>query len=180
MVGVDKSISNIDSNNLNLYKLKDTSQSIVLLDDVFDFIGSEVPIIVEVKSLFNLNYMANEIIRLNKKHKGEVAFKSFNHDFMDKLKVCDSRVYCGKVFSKKFSDTPTSQQLSIINNKNYFNFDKMDLISVSYDELPFGIVSSAKKKKMVVMSWTIKNKHLAELALKRADSIMFENFIPVY
>lgn len=178
LLGIDKYISSIDSSDLVNYKLKETNQSIVLLEDVLDLVSGDIPIIVEIKSLFREEEMANRIVETNKSYKGDLAFKSFNHDFMDKLKIYAPQVPCGKVFSKLISDTPMAQQMTLINDKAYFSYDKMDFISVSYNELTSKYISKAKRKGIKILTWTIKNKVLANMALKKADAVMFENFLP--
>lgn len=178
LVGDDRYISTIPSNELKNYKLKRTGQGIVLLDEVLDLVKSEVPIVVEIKSLFREEEMANRVVEASRAYKGNIAFKSFNHDLMDKLKIYAPEVLCGKVFSKLISDTPMAQQMSLITDKSYFSYDKMDFISVSYNELMSKYIAVAKRKGVKVMSWTLKDKTLANLALKKADAVMFEGFIP--
>lgn len=178
MCNLDECVAEKDYTELSRLKLLNTTQKIPLLEDVLDLVKGKVTIVVEIKNLFRYEELTHELLKLRKNYNGRIAFKSFNHDYMDRLKIYAPELYCGKVFSSTNFDSTVSQQMSLIYDKKYFTYDKMDFLSVSWNELNKSYVKKFKKKNKKIICWTVKNKNLAKLALKLCDGVMFENFNP--
>lgn len=177
MCGVDRNLTDMYSYELDELYLSKSEYHIPTLQEVLDLVDGQVPIMIELKPIKkNKNHLIeNTVYNIIKDYKGDLAVKSFNPFTMMWFKKNAPKVIRG-MLSSYFEHTymPGFYKF-FLKRLTFFNLVKPDFISYDYRFLPNKYVT---KRNVPVIAWTITSKELEEEAMKNADNIVFEKYIP--
>jgi glycerophosphoryl diester phosphodiesterase len=158
LTGVNKMIENLSYPQLSKIKIKNKYQ-IPTLEQVMNIVKNQVPLLIEIKTLFNNVHFYKKLSLLLDNYQGMFAIHSFNPYVIEWFYKNKKQYLIG---------------LIIYNDFNYQllrKYHKMvDFLSIYKKQLPF------RTKKMVI-GWTIKNKNELKKYQKLADNLIVENII---
>ena len=176
MTGIDKEIKNMTYEDVKELRLQNTYQTIPLLTEVLNLINGKVPVIIELKCDVKRGILEKEVINILRKYKGEYAIKSF-----DPLRIF--------YFRNHFTEGIRGILISDLKNKKCSKFKKTllksmifniickpDFISCDIRLLPNKKIDRIRRK-MIILSWTIKNKYDLEKSKKYSDNSICEKII---
>lgn len=174
LCGIKENIENIDYSFFKELKLYESSQYIPLFKEVLELVKGKVPLIIEIKKHKNIGKLETKLIDILSFYKGEYFLCSFEKEILCWLKKNNPTLKIGLIFEslpRKFEKY----------NKTIFLYKffktKPDFISLSYDLFNSSIFQFIRKNNLFVMVWTIKTKEEYEKINKKADAIIFEDFI---
>lgn len=158
LTGVNKMIENLSYPQLSNIRIKNRYQ-IPTLEQVMNIVNNQVPLLIEIKTLFNNVHFFKLLSNLLDNYNGRVAIQSINPYVIDWFNKNRKQYLIG---------------LIVFNNLNYQMIKKyikrIDFISIYKRCLPF------KSYKMVI-GWTIKNINEFRRYQKLADNLIVENII---
>lgn len=175
MCGVDIAVKDISSKDLSTYKLLDTKYTIPTLLEVLQTVAGKTPIMIEIKPTSKKEHLAEKVYNLIKDYKGDIAIKSFNPLVVTWFRKHANNIPRGMLASL-FSDIhlPFIYKL-LLKRLSFFKYAKPHFISYNIHDLPSKYL---KNKNVPVLAWVVNNNKMEKNALKLADNIIFENYIP--
>lgn len=176
MCGIDKNINDLTLKELDDYKLNGSKYSIPTLKQVLELVDGRTPIMIELKPVNKKEKIEEKVYSLIKDYKGDIAVKSFNPISMMWFKKHAPEVLRG-MLSSSFNDIEGLPLLykQIVKKLRLFSLVKPDFISYNHSDLPNKYVT---KRKVPVIAWTITDKEMESEAMKNADNIVFEGYVP--
>lgn len=167
-------VKDFDAEELQCIKLGKTNDTIDTLEDVLLEIGSDVPVIIEMKGdgdAMDARALAKGVASDLANYHGDAAVMSFEHDLLEAFAKAGSKRPLGltaeglgdKAFEKHRAALPLGIQF------------------VSYDvnALPNAFVEEARTiHEMPVITWTVRTPEEVELTYEHADQMTFEGFLP--
>jgi len=179
MCGIDKNINDITLEELSEYKLNNTKYSIPTLKEVLEMVAGRTPIMIEIKPVSKKEKIEEKVYELIKDYKGDLAVKSFNPIYMIWFRKHAPEVLRGMLgsFFEDRGDLPNLPYIfkQIVKKLSLFNFVKPDFISYDHKNLPNKYTS---KRKVPILAWTITSQEKEDNALKHADNVIFEGYLP--
>ena len=172
MTGEDGFIFDKTFSFLSSLSLLGSKEKIPTFDQVLSLVDGKVPLLIELKNQPDKNYVSSVVERL-KNYKGEFAIQSFNPLLINKVKKLAPEFIRGILGSEK--DGANFFERFIVKHMPLNFLVKPDFISYRHTGLP---LKKRKVKNKAVICWTIENQETANSALKNAQNIIFENFIP--
>ena len=177
LCGVKRDFSEIHSNELDNYKILGTNYTIPSLKSVLDENAGKVPMLIEVKCVFEYKRVAKIFYETIKNYTGEYAVQSNNPLFLrylHKLMPQVTLVYlCSKTWEGDKSFPKFMREL--IYSLVLYNYSKATYISCQYDEVNKKVL---KKSKGNLLLWTIRNSEQAISTKNVCKGLIFENFVP--
>lgn len=175
MTGNDGYAANLKKSDLDSLRLAKTEEKIPLLEQVFNLVNGQVPILIETKVTGKNGELEKKLCEMLKAYRGDVAVQSFDP-------------YSLEYFSKHTPDLMRGQ-LSCAMSKGELPFLKRfalthlkvnkisqpHFISYSWADLPNKYVS---RSNLPILGWTVRSNSEYELAQKVCSNIIFENFVP--
>ncbi len=152
--------------------LLNSKHKIPTLKEVLSLIDGKVPLLIEFKDQPDSGYISRAV-EILKNYKGEFAIQSFNPLYLLKIKKLAPEFLRGILGTSTPPKDKNFLVKKIIKNLSLNFLIKPDFISYNFEGLPI-----KSKKKLPILAWTITDKAQAETALKFADNIIFENFVP--
>jgi len=180
--GVERNVSELTLNELGMYYLEGTSETIPNFHDVLKFFGGEVPLIIELKG-FDKHYdeLCKAVCDALDNYNGAYCLESFDPRCILWLKQNRPDIIRGQLSFNYFKGSKiksffiklflTSLVTNVIN--------KPDFIAYSYQDrncLPYKI--SKKLWKLQGVSWTLRSQEELETAVNDDEIVIFEGFIP--
>lgn len=142
-------IESIKYKNIAKYKLKNTTESIPLFEEVLGIVSGRVPIFIELKSLFNAKKLCNYLVEMLDEYKGQVVIFGFNSKAVKYIKV--KRNY--------------TVMVSCFNIKSSFRGFVPDGICCNIKALKsYKSPKSLPKNTPKIVSWTVRNEEDRNLA----------------
>lgn len=175
MCGVDIPLFSLTAEDLPNYKLNGTEYTIPTLQEVLDWVDNKVPLIIEIKAQPKEVEIEARSYAILKHYKGDYAIKSFDPRILIWYKKFAPKVYRG-MLSSDFKNIYMSPIKKFILRRLWF-FKSVDPDFISYDvqALPNKYVD---RHRVPLLAWVIRNPKSEKEALKIADNIIFEGYIP--
>ncbi|MBE5758238.1 MAG: glycerophosphodiester phosphodiesterase [Clostridiales bacterium] len=175
MCSVDLDIKNLTLNEIKSHKLRSSNYTIPTLQEVLELVDGKVPIMIELKPVDKHERIEEKVLAVIKSYQGDLAVKSFNPLTMLWFKKHAPNITRG-MLSSYFENTnlPFIYKFLI---KRLFLFNRIKPHFISYDlnNLPNKYV---KNKKVPILAWTITSIDMEKEALKVADNVIFQDYIP--
>ena len=171
----DKEIRDLTIDELRQYKLADSEYGIPTLQEVLEAINGKTAIMIELKPVNKKDKIEKIVYSLIKDYEGDIAVKSFNPFSMLWFKRHAPEILRGMLSSNFDGINMPWIYKTGIKNLWFYRLIKPDFISYNYINLPNKIV---QKKNIPVIAWTIDSKEIEVKALKVANNIVFEQYIP--
>lgn len=176
MTGKDELISNQNLTNLDKLSLWD-NQKIPTLDEVFNLIGEDVPLLIELKPEGNFkNEDLSDLLKITDKYnnKNNIAFQTFNPLTARALKKLTANYPVGILSSFNLNETKGLKKY-ILKSLMLFKYSKADFISYDINYLPNKYVNKLRKNNIQTLAWVVDTKEKLEKSKIYADNIIFEN-----
>ncbi|GFE64761.1 glycerophosphodiester phosphodiesterase family protein [Litoreibacter roseus] len=171
--------------NLKEITLKNSSDTINTLPEILSEIEGRVPVIIELKDQDgamgnDLGPLEHSVATAVQAYHGDVAVMSFNPHSVSRLAALLPDIPRGIVTSDfNPADWPLSQNTCAILRK-IPDFDRVKAQFISHDvtDLNAPRVAEIKQTGASVLCWTVRSEAVAREALKIADNITFEGYLP--
>lgn len=177
MTGYKKNVNELTYEQISRLSLLNTNEKIPLLKDVLKIINNKVSVLIELKISINYTKLCERVFEIVKEYNGQYSIQSFdprvitwyeeNANYIIRGQIVSYQIYSMKnIFKNLFSKNIL---LKIGNNADYICHSLKGINN---------IIIVILRKKMPIVSWTVKNKKEMKKAYKYSDSIIFEEFIP--
>jgi len=156
------------------------SETIPALVELLAVVAGKVPLIVELKSLFNGDTrLADAALACVASYTGPFAFKSFDPDLLRRLRACNASQPLGLVAEAVYAPDEwpelTPERRAGLLAWEFFPDIRPDFLSWHVNDLPHAVPRLCRDGLgMPVMSWTVRTKAQKDLAARYADQIVFE------
>lgn len=176
MCGIDKPVDHIFVNDLQNFKLKDSKYSIPTLQEVLDLVDGRTPIMIELKPIKKKGRkLEEEVYKLIKDYKGDIAVKSFNPFSMLWFKKNAPEVIRGMLASYFENTYMPKIYKFFLKRLSFYKSIKPDFISYEHKYIPNKYLSD---KKIPIIAWTITSAEQEKDIMKKASTVVFEGYIP--
>ncbi len=180
MCGENIFIKTLNSNNIKNYKLLNSKQTIPLLNEVFDLVKGQVPILIEIKNQGKRRNkkIQNILIKQIEKYKGEIAIQSFN-PYLLKLFVKNAPSIPRGQLSSSYKGEKINFLQKVFLKKYYLNFiSQPHFIGHNIQDIPNKSVEKLRKNGLPILAWTVRDKETHKKKESYIDNIIFEGFEP--
>lgn len=166
---------------LSAMRFKLGADPIQSLSELLTQIGGRVPLVIELKSIWDGNEaLARRAAETIKGYDGAFAFMSFDPSVIEKLRILAPDAVRGIV-----ADRVTHPDYDILPVKERFQLREFvhiedtqpDFISYHWRDLPYPPVTQFRQTGRPVICWTIRSAEEAAAARYYADQITFEGFL---
>ena len=160
-------------------KLGATNATIPTLKEVLDLVKGQVPLLIEIKSVFQVGILEETLCTLLKPYDHEYAIQSFNPFVLEWFAINAPHILRGQLsydycdcdepmpFHKKY----TLRRLGL-NHRS-----KPDFIGYDHTALPFFWVDKELKKRGIpLLAWTVKSQGDYQKIAPHVDNIIFESW----
>ena len=175
MCGVDKNIEDITLDEMKSYRLLSSDYTIPTLQEVLELVDGKTPIMIELKPVKRRSKIEEKVYNVIKNYQGEIAVKSFNPLTMLWYKRNAPEIIRGMLSSYFHNTNLPKIYRALIKRLTLFKLIKPDFVSYDFNNLP---TKYLKNKNVPVLAWTITSKDMEEEALKVADNVIFQDYIP--
>lgn len=177
MTGSPMNVEDLTYNELKQLRLNGTQYTIPLLKDVLAEIDGKVPLLIEIKDSHKNAELCEAFIKLMENYKGEFAAQSFNPYILRYLFENCPVMIRGQLATYDYGDL--SKLKAFLLRRLFFNrSSKPHFVSYNAENLPNKYVDACKRKRMVVLAWTLRSQQEYDRLKGYVDNIIFEGFIP--
>ena len=163
----DKTLS-----ELKKLSLENSNHKIPTFAELLELVNGKVPLLIEFKDQPDNSYVEKAVAML-KNYSGKFAVQAFNPLYLRKIKKLAPEFLRGILGTHTPPEERNFLTKFVVKNLSLNFLIKPDFISYNHQGLPI-----KNKKKLPLLAWTVTDKDSAKTALKFADNIIFENFIP--
>ncbi|MGF1492646.1 MAG: glycerophosphodiester phosphodiesterase [Microcoleaceae cyanobacterium] len=176
MTGADGDISEQDSIGVKRFRLLATDQEIPLLDEAFQLVNGQVPILVELKNEGDVGQLEQNLLNKLSAYSGEYAVQSFNPFSMSWFKQNAPHIYRGQLSSDFKSEDLEWHTKFLLRNLLMNWASSPHFIAYDLRALPYPPVTLIRRFSGIpLVAWTIRNETEKAEASKYADNVIFEN-----
>ena len=146
-----KKTKSLTKEELKTYTLFNSSQTIPTLQEVFDLVKGQVPLLIEFKTSSFSKKLAQNTLELLSSYQGEVALQSFNRATVKWLSK-QKQYPVGQLAEPSTAIFPMNHLY------NYMQLNTSmhpDFVAYDVDDLPNKRVTYFKKKEVPVLLWTV-------------------------
>lgn len=165
--------------------LTGSSDTILTLPEILELIGGKVPILIEIKDQDgamgpNVGRLEQAVADALAEYKGQSAVMSFNPHSTATFAEMAPDIPSGLVTSSFDPDDWPLPLETCYRLRNIPDFDRIGAKFISHDakDLARDRVAEIREAGNTVLCWTIKSEDAAKEALKYADNITFEGYLP--
>lgn len=170
---------------LSQVELTDSQNKIEPLQALLDQVAGRVPLLIELKDQDggmgeNIGPLEERVAQALQGYDGDAAVMSFNPHSAKKLKsLCPDRP-CGIVTSAYDPKSWNLSQATCDRLRDIPDFEGSGASFISHEaaDLDHPRVAEIKAQGAAILCWTIRSQAEADKALKTADNITFEGYLP--
>lgn len=171
----DLEVDKTEYADLKILSLGNNQEHIPLLKEVLDLVQGKVPLLIELKVYEYNGELEKAVSKLLDKYQGEYAVCSFNHQSLKWFKNHSPQIPRGLLFGEERKKISLRDFFNFI---YYFDATKPNFISLNKSLLKSKIVRFCTMIKMPMIIWTVNSAQEQKKALKRANAVIFEGFMP--
>lgn len=174
LCGVDIDIKEVPASDFKKYKLLNSQDTIISLEEALEEINGQVPILIEIKNFTMFKVLEENLIRIISDYRGQFAIQSFNPLSVNYVKSRKREWLCGQLIGNLEDEEfffPFDYLFYLFAKYNSY---KLDFCAINIDALDEAKLKNLRNKKITVLAWTIRNISQLEKARKLADNIIFE------
>lgn len=150
---------------------------IPLLEEVLNEVKGKVPLLIEIKQKNKVGLLETILMETLKNYQGEYAIQSFNPLVLLWFKRNYPKILRGQL-SSKHKTTKVNKLNRIILKNMYFNIiTKPNFISYKYNEISIKKLQKLKRKRIIILGWTVTSKEEYDKYIKYYDHLICEKFI---
>lgn len=173
--GVSKKVKTLTKETLGEYVLFKTDQKIPTLQDVFDLVQGQVPILIELKTKSLGKHLEKNVLQLLKNYIGDVALQSFNRSSVKWLSRHTNIYPVGQLSEPSLAIWPINH---LFNHRQLNTQMRPDFIAYDIDDLPNKRITYFKNTGTPILLWTVRSQSQIEEHQAVFDTVIFEGFIP--
>lgn len=175
MTGINKSLKDCTYEDIKELKLKNTNEHIPLFEEVLDLVNGKVPLLIEYKYDTKVGKLEEKSMELLSKYNGKFAVQSFNPLSVKWFKGNFPEIPRGQLADDYKNDKMCNIKKYILKNVLLNFISKSDFISYGINAMPNKRIEELRKKGILILGWTVRNKQDYEFSRKYCDSIISEN-----
>lgn len=178
MCGKKINIKGLTSLKLKEYNLLSTQEKIPLLQEVFNLVNGQVPLLIEIKSCGKTKKGLRCLFNLLGSYNGDFAIQSFNPFILSWFVKNTPSILRGQL-SSNFNKFKISYISKISLKYFLFNFlSKPHFIAYDFDDMPNKRVKQLRKSGKIILCWTVTSEEEYKKIQPFCENIIFENFLP--
>ena len=180
MCGKNIKVKGLTSLQLKEYNLLSTQEKIPFLQEVFNLVNGQVPLLIEIKSCGRNKKGLRCLYNLLSSYNGAFAIQSFNPFIVSWFAVNAPSILRGQLASN-FEKIKISYISKILLKYFLLNFiSKPHFISYDFDDMPNKRVEKLRKSGKNILCWTITSEKEYKKIQPFCENIIFEKFLPQY
>ncbi|MBK5285209.1 MAG: glycerophosphodiester phosphodiesterase [Bacteroidia bacterium] len=176
LCGIDKQISELNSDDVKKYPILESENRIPLLQNVLELVNGKVPLLIELKYNEEAGLLEQAVVNELQSYKGEFAMHSFNPSALQWFSENSPEIMRGQVISKYRGEKINPVTKFALSDDYLNNISKPDFIACDFRDLPDADVEKCRKKGLPVLAWTIRSIEEQNQISEYADNIIFENY----
>lgn len=167
---------------LKSLKFRQTTDCMQILPELLEQVAGRAVLVIELKSHWDGNIdLVHRAIRCVADYKGPFALMSFDPDMVEAVRKIAPQVVRG-ITADKATD-PCYNKLPLPKRTELRKFGHMKktkphFISYDWHDLPAAHITQFRATGCPVITWTIRSKEEAAMALRYSDQMTFEGFHP--
>jgi glycerophosphoryl diester phosphodiesterase len=179
LTGLDARVRLTTVSKIGTLCLAGTLERIPLLEDVLDLIGGRQAVIIEIKNRKRPCALEPEVSRILRNYKGNVAIHSFNPFSLGWFRRNHPGLCRGQISCSFDTDDMAGWKKLILANYGMNWMSQPQFISHHWKQLP-AIVPALLRWlfKMPLLTWTVRSSMEQAAAMRRADNVFFEAYVP--
>ena len=164
----DIKVLDIDTNNLEQYKLFGTEEHIPLFDDMLKTVDGKVGIIIEIKPTKRVKDTCEMVMEHLKGYKGKYCIESFDLRVVNYMHKHYPNIILGQLY-----DYLPMQRIPAILCAQY---KKVDFLAICIKNAASKYYANIKKRhpEKLLVTWTVRSPEQQALALQTCDNYIFE------
>ena len=179
MTGIDGEIAAENTLSIKKFRLLETDQQILLLEEVFELVNGKVPLLIEIKNQRARGQLEANLFKKLSGYSGEYALQSFNPITLGWFKENAPHIIRGQLSSSFQGINLHWSKKFILKNFLMNGISSPDFIAYDIRHLPYLPVTLTRKIFQVpLLAWTIKTESEKIKAFLHAENIIFENIQP--
>ena len=185
LTGEAGAIQRKDAATLGQTKLTDSANVIETLPAILELVAGRVPLLIELKDQDgamgpNIGTLEAETAKALEQYKGDVAVMSFNPHSTARMAELMPNIPCGIVTSSYDpADWPLpNETCDRLRDIPDYDSSGARFISHQVDDLGRPRVAELKAQGAAIFCWTVRSQEQADQALKVAQNITFEAYLP--
>jgi glycerophosphoryl diester phosphodiesterase len=167
---------------LRALKFKQCNDRIQTLHELLEQVAGRAVLVIELKSHWNGNVdLVRRAIQCVEQYKGPFCMMSFDPDMVEALRALAPKIVRGitadKALDPYYDHLPLARRTEL---RHFGHLARTAPHFVSYDfhDLPAPHVDQVRAAGYPVITWTIRSKSEAKMALRHSDQMTFEGFRP--
>ncbi|MDR0850346.1 MAG: hypothetical protein LBN07_02550 [Christensenellaceae bacterium] len=179
--GKDGYVNNIESKDaLKQYKLQGSDETITPLEQVLKAANGKVPVILNIKHFNKIGSFEEELLKIIKEYKGDLAISSLNPYSLEWFKNHVPEILRGQIGGKLKQDellqTMKRRKRRMLKKLKFNKISEPNFIIYEAQHLPNRAVR--KNRVLPTLALGIKNQQEYMKKVKFCDNIIFEGFNP--
>ena len=173
-----------DARELKTLRYAHGTDRIITLDMLLGLSGGRVPLICEIKSLFDGNMrLAQRTLAVVAAQDGPVALKSFDPAIIVHLRAQKASVPLGIIAEAQYThatwDGLSADLKHTLANLLHYAETRPDFLSYHVNDMPHAVPYLCRTGMgLPVMTWTVRTQEQRATAARWADQMVFEGFLP--
>ena len=152
-------------------RLRDSDETIPTLTEILGLIGSQVPVLIEVKAPDrNVTALCLSVMRALEGYRGPVGVMSFNPEVSRWFGLHAPRVTRGLVVT----ESDKGRLRGWIERRFALWRARPDFLAYDVRDFPSRFASLARRRGLPVFTWTVRNARQAKIGRTNADQIIYE------
>jgi glycerophosphoryl diester phosphodiesterase len=172
------------SGQLRAVKFRDTSERMMSLGDLCALVAGRVPLAIEVKSHFDGDRkLVTRMSDVLASYSGPVAGMSFDPDQMlalrEKMPALPRGIIAQRIYDEAdWPEATLAQRQSMLHLRHAFR-TQPDFVAYRVDDLPAPTPWIARNVfGLPLLTWTVRTPEQRATAIRYADQMIFEGFLP--
>ncbi|MDR3292712.1 MAG: glycerophosphodiester phosphodiesterase [Clostridiales bacterium] len=178
MCGTDAKITDLSSEELKGCKLKNTEETIPLLEDLLNLAEGKTGLLLEFKSMSFSGKLEEVAYEILKNYKGDYAVQSFNPYSVLWFKKHAPTIYRGQLASSYEGNRLQKSLTYALKSLRFRKLNKPDFIAYDIKHIPNRYIETAKEEGKKILAWTVKTPEELERAKENCHNYIFEGFVP--
>lgn len=176
LTGDSRDINEVESSELKAMRINNTEYLIPTMKEVLEFVDGQVPILIEIKNVKDINLLGERLYEVIKDYEGDISVQSFNPFVLSWYKENAPEILRGQFSGGLKEDETIKWYEKFLLTHLMVNFkSRPNYVGYAVDELDYFRLSSLRKSGIPVIAWTVNDSSKLEEALDKSDSIIFDS-----
>ncbi len=179
LTGRAAKVKDVTAAEIAALTLLGTGQRIPSLEETLDVIAGRAPVLIEIKNRRYPTALEPEAGRILSAYRGPFAIQSFNPFTLGWFRLRHPKIPRGQISCSFDTDDMAGWKKKVLANYGMNWMSGPQFISHHWKQLPALAPSFLRATlKLPLLAWTVRSEEEMASALKLADNVIFENFVP--